>query len=90
MIKCEMSALQRRLYGSLQQYGVVLSSQPLRVKLDTSYKALQNIMMQLRKLCCHPFLFPEVEKDLFQHLTQLEGAPTRPSVPARPAPWLPR
>ena len=28
-----------------------------------SYKSLLNLLMQLRKTCCHPFLFPDAESD---------------------------
>ena len=28
-----------------------------------SYKSLMNLLMQLRKTCCHPFLFPDAEGD---------------------------
>lgn len=32
--------------------------------------------MQLRKICCHPFLFPEVEQDYLTHLMGLYGPET--------------
>lgn len=32
--------------------------------------------MQLRKICCHPFLFPEVEQDYLTHLFGLYGPET--------------
>eukprot|EP00045_Choanoeca_perplexa_P018934 m.293609 g.293609 ORF g.293609 m.293609 type:complete len:1204 (+) comp26561_c0_seq1:142-3753(+) len=77
VIKCDMSALQRKLYSCVKKYKVILSSggtSSTAALNDQRMSSLKNAVMHLRKLCCHPFLFPEVETDLFNHL-QLTGGP---------------
>ncbi|KAJ3347539.1 RSC chromatin remodeling complex ATPase component, partial [Kappamyces sp. JEL0680] len=54
VIKCPMSALQSRLYAQIRARkfggdGLVRK------------KALNNLVMQFRKICNHPYVFPEVE-----------------------------
>ncbi|XP_042491047.1 probable ATP-dependent DNA helicase CHR12 isoform X1 [Macadamia integrifolia] len=52
ILKCDMSAWQRAYYQQVTDLG--------RVGLDTGYgksKSLQNLSMQLRKCCNHPYLF---------------------------------
>ncbi|KAI1704447.1 bromodomain-containing protein [Ditylenchus destructor] len=56
IIKCDMSALQKVLYKHLQK-GLLIDSK------RTQGRALSNTMMQLRKLCNHPFLFPNAEDE---------------------------
>eukprot|EP00730_Choanoeca_flexa_P019626 TRINITY_DN9595_c0_g1_i3.p1 TRINITY_DN9595_c0_g1~~TRINITY_DN9595_c0_g1_i3.p1 ORF type:complete len:1242 (+),score=413.12 TRINITY_DN9595_c0_g1_i3:249-3974(+) len=76
VIKCDMSALQRKLYTSVQKYKVILSSGQTAGSAafnEQRMSSLKNAVMHLRKLCCHPFLFPEVEHDLHQHLITKEG-----------------
>ncbi|OIR58847.1 MAG: ATP-dependent DNA helicase Snf21 [Amphiamblys sp. WSBS2006] len=51
-IPCSLSALQRHLYEGLLS-GT--SSEGL-------LRAKKNVLMQLRKICNHPFLFPEAEE----------------------------
>ncbi|TPX43988.1 hypothetical protein SeMB42_g04489 [Synchytrium endobioticum] len=56
VIKVGMSALQRRLYEQIRAQrtvGVDLGK--------VGFKALNNIIMQCRKICNHPFVFQEVE-----------------------------
>jgi hypothetical protein len=36
-------------------------------------KALMNILMQLRKICNHPFMFHELEEKLSQHFNYTNG-----------------
>lgn len=54
IIKCPMSALQSHLYSLLQKKSVSHGSSGIR--------RFNNTIMQLRKLCNHPFVFEEVER----------------------------
>ncbi|KAG2230892.1 hypothetical protein INT48_003341, partial [Thamnidium elegans] len=60
VIKCKLSALQARLYFQMKKYGVLFGSSSANGK--TSIKGLNNAIMQLRKICNHPFVFEEVER----------------------------
>ncbi|KAF1801069.1 SNF2 family N-terminal domain-containing protein [Mucor lusitanicus] len=60
VIKCKLSALQARLYSQMKKYGVLFGSNSNNGK--TSIKGLNNAIMQLRKICNHPFVFEEVER----------------------------
>lgn len=54
VVKCPMSALQHRLYSIVKKKcSTGSSSVPMR--------RLNNTIMQLRKICNHPFVFDEVE-----------------------------
>ena len=53
VIKVELSGWQRIIYEQITKYGVMATSDPRGLKT----KALQNTMMQLRKICNHPYLF---------------------------------
>jgi SNF2 family DNA or RNA helicase len=58
IIKCEMSGLQRALYTHMQEKGVMLTDTPGgKGSKGGGAKALMNTIMQLRKLCNHPFMF---------------------------------
>jgi ATP-dependent helicase STH1/SNF2 len=46
VLSCDMSALQKYLYASIRDTGVVYK------------KKYNNILMQLKKVCNHPYLFP--------------------------------
>ena len=59
VIKCDMSQLQRILYRSLEK-GLLVGG-------STGTRAVMNTVMQLRKLCNHPFLFENVEDDCLRH-----------------------
>merc|ERR1719412_448781 len=74
VIKCEMSGLQRRLYSHMQEKGIMLQDTSLQKKPGQSggAKALMNTIMQLRKLCNHPFMFQQVEESYAKHI----GSPT--------------
>lgn len=70
VIKCEMSALQRVLYQHMQSKGIMLTNQE-NAKAGSSaagVKTLMNTVMQLRKLCNHPFLFEHIERGMARHL----------------------
>ena len=51
--------------------------------VKSTARVLMNTIMQLRKLCNHPFMFPHIEESLSQHLAaqrrQAEAARRRRS-----------
>jgi ATP-dependent helicase STH1/SNF2 len=65
VVKCNRSALQARLYKQLVQHNRinVLDSSGKK----TGMRGLSNMLMQLRKLCNHPFVFEEVEDQMNPH-----------------------
>ena len=69
-----MSAVQRRLYAHMQRSGVILTDGIDKGSSGsaTGAKALNNTVMQLRKICNHPFLFEAFESSFARHL-QLPG-----------------
>lgn len=59
VIKCNFSALQAKLYKQLVNHNRLMVSDGKGGK--TGLRGLSNMLMQLRKLCNHPFVFEEVE-----------------------------
>ncbi|KAF1809283.1 hypothetical protein P152DRAFT_168062 [Eremomyces bilateralis CBS 781.70] len=59
VIKCNFSALQAKLYKQLVTHNRLMVSDGKGGK--TGVRGLSNMLMQLRKLCNHPFVFEEVE-----------------------------
>ncbi|KAJ2677526.1 ATP-dependent DNA helicase Snf21, partial [Coemansia sp. RSA 1285] len=61
VVKCGMSALQSRLYRQMLKYGTLFRG----VRTDDGGRGrimnLNNTIVQLRKICNHPFVFEEVE-----------------------------
>ncbi len=57
ILKCPMSALQQTLYNSVAKH----TNSTLQNTQALGLKKLNNTIMQLRKICNHPFVFPEVE-----------------------------
>ncbi|CAJ0825025.1 4086_t:CDS:10 [Entrophospora sp. SA101] len=66
VIKCKLSALQLKLYNQMKKLGVLFVNTGEKGK--TGIKGLNNTIMQLRKICNHPFVFEEVEKDVNPYL----------------------
>ena len=62
VIKCRFSALQAKLYKQLQKYNKMSVSDGKGGK--TGMRGLSNMLMQLRKLCNHPFVFEQVEDQM--------------------------
>lgn len=56
ILKCPMSSLQLKLYNMVKSRSGVAGGVGL--------KRLNNTIMQLRKICNHPFVFEEVERQL--------------------------
>lgn len=65
IIKCDMSALQRIIYHHMKTNGVMLTEDK---NGKNGSKALMNTIMQLRKICNHPFIFQDIEEKLAAHL----------------------
>ncbi|EHA50866.1 hypothetical protein MCOR02_008186 [Pyricularia oryzae] len=62
VIKCKFSALQSRLYNQMVKHQKLVVSDGKGGK--TGARGLSNMIMQLRKLCNHPFVFDEVENQM--------------------------
>ena len=62
IIKCKFSALQAKLYKQLVTYNKMSVSDGKGGK--TGMRGLSNMLMQLRKLCNHPFVFEQVEEQM--------------------------
>lgn len=62
VIKCKFSSLQARLYKQMVTHNKLVVSDGKGGK--TGARGLSNMIMQLRKLCNHPFVFPEVEEQM--------------------------
>ncbi|XP_071953036.1 probable global transcription activator SNF2L2 [Antedon mediterranea] len=69
IIKCDMSALQRLLYRHMQAKGVLLTDGSEKGKHGKGgTKLLMNTIMQLRKICNHPFMFQHIEESYCDHI----------------------
>jgi len=62
VIKCNFSALQAKLYKQLGTHNRIMVNDASGKK--TGMRGLSNMLMQLRKLCNHPFVFEEVETQM--------------------------
>ncbi|ORZ00685.1 SNF2 family N-terminal domain-domain-containing protein [Syncephalastrum racemosum] len=61
VIKCKLSALQQKIYHQIKKNGRVYSSVE---KGKLTMKGVNNTIMQLRKICNHPYIFEEVENSI--------------------------
>ncbi|XP_056607331.1 transcription activator BRG1 isoform X3 [Triplophysa dalaica] len=69
VIKSDMSALQRVLYRHMQAKGVLLTDGSEKDKKGKGgTKTLMNTIMQLRKICNHPYMFQQIEESFSEHL----------------------
>ncbi|KAL5021635.1 hypothetical protein ScPMuIL_000790 [Solemya velum] len=81
VIKCEMSALQRLLYRHMQSKSILLTDGSEKDKKGRGgSKALMNTIMQLRKICNHPFMFQHIEEAIAEHSGLTGGIVTGPDV----------
>lgn len=81
VIKCEMSSLQRLLYRHMQCKGVLLTDGSEKDKKGKGgTKALMNTIMQLRKICNHPFMFQHIEEAFADHLGIQGGIVSGPEL----------
>ncbi|KAL1244753.1 putative global transcription activator SNF2L2 [Trichinella spiralis] len=70
VIKCDMSALQKVLYQHMQAKGVMVTRETDKTKKGTpaaGVRTLMNTVMQLRKLCNHPYMFEHIEEAMAEH-----------------------
>jgi SWI/SNF-related matrix-associated actin-dependent regulator of chromatin subfamily A protein 2/4 len=68
VIKCDMSALQRQMYVHMQKKGILLTDGSENNKKGKGgSRALMNTIMQLRKICNHPFMFEEIEDAICEY-----------------------
>ena len=77
IIKCDMSALQRVIYHHMKESGVILTEDKSG---KNGAKTLMNTIMQLRKICNHPFIFQDIEEKLSLHLGYTGGIITGPDI----------
>jgi SWI/SNF-related matrix-associated actin-dependent regulator of chromatin subfamily A protein 2/4 len=77
IIKCDMSALQRIIYHHMKKNGVLLTE---GTNGKNGTKALMNTIMQLRKICNHPFIFQDIEDKLSVHLGYPSGIINGPEI----------
>ncbi|KAJ3516827.1 hypothetical protein NMY22_g14112 [Coprinellus aureogranulatus] len=61
VIKVRMSALQSQLYKQMKKYKMIADGSENQKGKSAGIKGLSNELMQLRKICQHPFLFESVE-----------------------------
>ncbi|KAJ0181016.1 hypothetical protein K1T71_003101 [Dendrolimus kikuchii] len=81
IIKCDMSGLQRVLYKHMQSKGVLLTDGSEKgTKGKGGAKALMNTIVQLRKLCNHPFMFQHIEEKFCDHLGSGGGVVSGPDL----------
>jgi ATP-dependent helicase STH1/SNF2 len=66
VVKCALSGWQQQLYSQLKGKGL----QSVDANGKVSSKAMMNVMMQLRKVCNHPYLFDQ------DHMMPLMAADT--------------
>lgn len=68
IVKCDMSALQKVIYKHMQQKGILLTDGSEKDKKGRGgTKMLMNTIMQLRKICNHPFMFQHIEEAIADH-----------------------
>ncbi|CAG9783181.1 unnamed protein product [Diatraea saccharalis] len=81
IIKCDMSGLQRVLYKHMQSKGLLLTDGSEKGnKGKGGAKALMNTIVQLRKLCNHPFMFHHIEEKFCDHVGSGGGVVTGPDL----------
>ncbi|CCF60233.1 hypothetical protein KAFR_0J01680 [Kazachstania africana CBS 2517] len=61
VIKCKLSGLQQQLYQQMLNHNALFFGAGAEGTTKTGIKGLNNKIMQLRKICNHPFVFDEVE-----------------------------
>ncbi|CUM50424.1 uncharacterized protein AC631_01780 [Debaryomyces fabryi] len=61
VVKCKMSSLQSKLYQQMLKHNILYASKPGEGDKPVLIKNANNQIMQLRKICNHPFVYEEVE-----------------------------
>ncbi|KAL7753324.1 ATP-dependent DNA helicase Snf21 [Sorochytrium milnesiophthora] len=60
IVKTKLSALQKKLYDQVCNYGIIIGGEN-KTTGKAGVQGLNNTVMQLRKICNHPFVFPVVD-----------------------------
>ncbi|SCU84670.1 LAMI_0C08416g1_1 [Lachancea mirantina] len=61
VVKCKLSGLQQQLYEQMLKHNALFVGAGTEGATKGGIKGLNNKIMQLRKICNHPFVFDEVE-----------------------------
>ncbi|KAJ2599291.1 ATP-dependent DNA helicase Snf21 [Coemansia sp. RSA 1721] len=61
VVRCSMSALQSRLYHQMLRFGTLFRTIDVDGTGKTGKASFNNTIVQLRKICNHPFVFEQVE-----------------------------
>ncbi|KAJ7071584.1 SNF2-family ATP dependent chromatin remodeling factor snf21 [Mycena amicta] len=64
VIKVRMSALQSQMYKQMKKHKMIADGSTQKNGKFSGVKGLSNELMQLRKICQHPFLFDSVEDNI--------------------------
>uniref|UniRef100_A0A7N6FE90 SWI/SNF related, matrix associated, actin dependent regulator of chromatin, subfamily a, member 2 n=1 Tax=Anabas testudineus TaxID=64144 RepID=A0A7N6FE90_ANATE len=80
VIKCDMSAIQKVLYRHMQK-GILLTDGSEKDKKGKGgAKTLMNTIMQLKKICNHPYMFQHIEESFAEHLGYPNGIINGPDL----------
>ncbi|XP_060927167.1 LOW QUALITY PROTEIN: probable global transcription activator SNF2L2 [Limanda limanda] len=80
VIKCDMSAIQKVLYRHMQK-GILLTDGSEKDKKGKGgAKTLMNTIMQLKKICNHPYMFPHIEESFAEHMGYPNGIISGPDL----------
>ncbi|KAF9985882.1 hypothetical protein BGZ75_002461 [Mortierella antarctica] len=71
VIRCKLSPLQLKLYNQMKKHGMLFTQGGEKGR--TGIKGLNNTIMQLRKICNHPYVFEEVERVINPAKTNNDG-----------------
>uniref|UniRef100_A0A673NMJ7 Probable global transcription activator SNF2L2 n=1 Tax=Sinocyclocheilus rhinocerous TaxID=307959 RepID=A0A673NMJ7_9TELE len=81
VIKCDMSAIQKVLYRHMQGKGILLTDGSEKDKKGKGgAKTLMNTIMQLKKICNHPYMFQHIEESFAEHLGFRNGIINGPDL----------
>ncbi|XP_065904965.1 transcription activator BRG1-like isoform X2 [Dysidea avara] len=81
VIKCDMSVLQRQMYIHMHKRGILLTDgSEMNKKGKGGTRTLMNTIVQLRKICNHPFMFNEIEQSYAEHLGQVGSVVNGPEL----------
>ncbi|ODQ82686.1 hypothetical protein BABINDRAFT_164438 [Babjeviella inositovora NRRL Y-12698] len=61
VLKCKLSGLQSQMYQQMLKYNALFVGAGVQGATKSGIRGLNNKIMQLRKVCNHPYLFEEVE-----------------------------
>ncbi|KAJ2852633.1 ATP-dependent DNA helicase Snf21, partial [Coemansia erecta] len=67
VVRCSMSALQSRLYHQMLRFGTLFRTIDVDGTGRTGKASFNNTIVQLRKICNHPFVFEQVESRINPH-----------------------